>query len=197
MSHRRSRATFVSHCWFLLAAVGLLILIACANVSNLLMARASARRKETSIRVALGAGRARLVGQLMTESLVIAAVSGGLGVALASVLLTLFELYGPSDLIPAAGVGINGWVVAFAMGVSSVASVLFGLIPALTEVGSGLLMGLGLVGMRLARRWHDVSSTRFDPGAVQPRTGARSRTSAAHGRRAVKASRRCWRGDPP
>ena len=109
------------------------MLIACANVSNLLMARASARRKEMSIRAALGAGRARVVGQLMTESLVIA---GGVGSRSAlrwrRVLLRLFELYGPSDLVPVAGVGINGWVVAFAIGVSSVASVLFGLIPALT-----------------------------------------------------------------
>ncbi len=116
---------------FLLAAVGVLMVIACANVSNLLMARASARRREMSIRGALGAGRARVVGQLMTESLVIAAVSGGFGVALASALLRIFELYGPGDLVPVAGVGLNGWVVAFAIGVSSVASMIFGLLPAL------------------------------------------------------------------
>jgi putative ABC transport system permease protein len=117
---------------FLLAAVGVLMLIACANVSNLLMARASARRKEMSLRAALGAGRARLVGQLMTESMAIAAVSGAVGVGLASVLLKLFELYGPTDLIPVAGVGIDRWVVAFAVGVSLAACILFGLIPALT-----------------------------------------------------------------
>ena len=117
---------------FLLAAVGVLMLIACANVSNLLMARASARRKEMSVRAALGAGRRRVVGQLMTESLVIAGVSGGLGLALAFVLLKLFELYGPAGLAPVAGVGINGWVVAFAIGISSITSLLFGLMPALT-----------------------------------------------------------------
>ena len=117
---------------FLLAAVGVLMLIACANVSNLLIARASARRKEMSVRAALGAGRLRVIGQLMTESLVIAALSGALGLALAFVLVTLFELYGPAGLVPVAGLGINGWVVAFAIGVSSVTSVLFGLIPALT-----------------------------------------------------------------
>src|SRR5688572_11063881 len=122
---------------FLLAAVGVLMLIACANVSNLLMARASARRKEMSLRAALGAGRVRMVGQLMTESLVIAGVSGGLGVALAAVLVTLFELYGPSGLVPVAGVGVNAWVVAFAIGVSAIASILFGLIPAFTT-SSGL-----------------------------------------------------------
>jgi len=117
---------------FLLAAVGVLMLIACANVSNLLIARASARRKEISIRAALGAGRARVVWQLMTESLVIAAVSGALGVAIASALLKLFEVYGPNDLVRVAGVGVNGWVMAFAIGVSALASVLFGLVPALT-----------------------------------------------------------------
>ncbi|MGH9627278.1 MAG: FtsX-like permease family protein [Bryobacteraceae bacterium] len=117
---------------FLLAAVGMLMLISCANISNLLMARASARRKELSIRAALGAGRARVAGQLMTESMVIAGVSGSVGVVLASVLLKLFELHGPSDLVRVAGVGVNGWVVAFAIGMSSAASILFGLIPALT-----------------------------------------------------------------
>jgi predicted permease len=117
---------------FLLAAVGVLMLIACANVSNLIMSRASVRRKEMSVRAALGAGRARMVRQLMSESLVIATVSGAFGVTLAFVLLTLFERYGPTGLVPVAGVGINGWVVAFAVGMSCVASVLFGLMPALT-----------------------------------------------------------------
>jgi putative ABC transport system permease protein len=117
---------------FLLAAVAVLLLIACANVSNLLMARASARRKEISIRAALGASRARVVGQLMTESMVVASLSGAFGVALACALLKLFERYGPRDLISVAGVGINGWVLAFAISVSSGASLLFGLIPALT-----------------------------------------------------------------
>jgi putative ABC transport system permease protein len=117
---------------FLLAAVGVLMVIACANVSNLLIARAAARRKEMSIRAALGAARVRVVGQLMTESMVIAGIAGGLGVALASVVVKLFELYGPSGLVPVAGVGINASVVAFAIGVSFVASIVFGLVPALT-----------------------------------------------------------------
>jgi predicted permease len=118
---------------FLLAAVGVLMLIGCANVSNLLMARAAARRKEMSVRAALGASRARVAGQLMTESAVIAGVAGAVGVAIAAVLLRLFELYGPRNLVPATGLGWNGWVVAFAVGASFVASVLFGLIPALTS----------------------------------------------------------------
>jgi putative ABC transport system permease protein len=74
----------------------------------------------------------RVIGQLMTESIVIAGLSGGIGLALAFVLVKLFELYGPSGLVPVAGLGINGWVVAFVIGISSATSVLFGLIPALT-----------------------------------------------------------------
>jgi putative ABC transport system permease protein len=117
---------------FLLAAVGVLMLIACANVSNLLMARAAIRRREMSIRTALGAGRARVVGQLMAESAVIAGTAGVLGVALASLLVRAYQLYGPAGMVPVADVGINAWVVAFAIGVASGASLLFGLVPALT-----------------------------------------------------------------
>jgi putative ABC transport system permease protein len=99
-----------------------------------------------SIRAALGAARVRVVGQLMTESLVIAGIAGALGVALASVVVRLFELYGPSGLVPVAGVSINAWVVAFAVGVSFVASIVFGLIPALTTTA-----GLNEVLMESAR----------------------------------------------
>jgi predicted permease len=127
----RMAGTFRQPLLFLLAAVGVLMLIGCANVSNLLMARASARRKEISVRSAIGASRARVIGQLMTESLVMAGISGALGVAATSLLLKLFELYGPQGLVPVAGVGLNGWVVGFAIGISSAASILFGLIPAL------------------------------------------------------------------
>jgi putative ABC transport system permease protein len=116
---------------FLLAAVGVLMLIACANVSNLLMARAAARRKEVSIRAALGATRSRVVAQLLTESVVIAGMAGGIGVGLAFALLQLFERSGPSDLVPVTGVGVNAWVLAFAVGVTSLASIVFGLVPAL------------------------------------------------------------------
>lgn len=118
---------------FLLAAVGVLMLIGCANVSNLLMSRASARRKEISVRAAIGASRARVIAQLMTESLLLAAVSGALGIAMAAYLLRLFELYGPAGLVPVAGIGLNAWVLCFAIGASSLASILFGLIPALTS----------------------------------------------------------------
>lgn len=151
---------------FLLAAVGVLMLIACANVSNLLIARASARRKEMSVRAALGAGRLRVIGQLMTESLVIAALSGALGLALAFVLVTLFELYGPAGLVPVAGLGINGWVVAFAIGVSSVTSVLFGLIPALaTSAGLNDVLKESARGATAGRRRFRESMVAFQVAA--------------------------------
>jgi putative ABC transport system permease protein len=119
---------------FLLAAVSTLMLIACLNLSNLLIARASERKKEISIRTALGAGRGRIVSQLMTESLMIAAASGSLGLAMTIGFLKLFELYGSGypNLARILSAGVNGWVVAFAIGVSSLASIIFGLIPALT-----------------------------------------------------------------
>jgi predicted permease len=120
---------------FLLAAVALVMLIACANVSNLLLAHGSARRKEISIRAAVGAGRARVIRQLMTESVLIALIAAGFGLVFAHLLLKLFERYGPHDLIPVAGLGLNASVAAFAIGVVSFASVACGLVPALTTSG--------------------------------------------------------------
>jgi putative ABC transport system permease protein len=115
----------------LIAAVGALMLIACANVSNLLLARATSRRREIGIRAALGASRARVIRQLLTESVLLGSIAGAAGTVLAIYGLHLFGQFGPTDLIHGGQPAINGWVMAFSILVSVGASVLFGLAPAL------------------------------------------------------------------
>lgn len=112
-------------------AVGFVLLIACGNVANLLLARSSGRKQEFAIRAALGAGRARIVRQLLVESILLVLAGSAVGVGLASwgtrVLLNIL----PSALPAVASVGINWRVLLFALGVSVLAGVLFGLVPAL------------------------------------------------------------------
>jgi putative ABC transport system permease protein len=115
----------------LIAAVGALMLIACANVSNLLLARAMKRRREVGIRSALGASRLRVIRQLLTESLLLASIAGATGTLLALYGLRLYAQFGPADLIHGARPSINAWVMGFSLFVSIAASVLFGLAPAL------------------------------------------------------------------
>ncbi len=114
----------------LFAAVGLLLLIATANVSGLLMARASARQQEISLRVALGATRGRIVAQLLTESLLLAALGGGAGVLVAMWLVPGLVALSPSDLTVAGDVAIDRQVLLFGLAVSTLSGLLFGLAPA-------------------------------------------------------------------
>jgi putative ABC transport system permease protein len=116
----------------LLGAVGLLLLIACANVSNLLLARASAREREIAVRSSLGAGRARLIRQLLTESDVLAADGAALGVGFAYASLNALMLILPPDYIPAESeIGINQPVLLFTLALSVISAIVFGLVPAL------------------------------------------------------------------
>jgi putative ABC transport system permease protein len=117
--------------YVLLGAVGLVLLIACANVANLLLARATARTREVAIRAAIGASRAQIIGQLFIESLLLAIVSGIGGVLLANWGLTALVLLAPKGVPRLDEAAIDGSVLAFAMGISVLASVLFGLAPAL------------------------------------------------------------------
>ena len=115
----------------LMAAVGMLLLIACVNIAGLLLARASGRQTELAVRAALGAGRARIARQLATESLALALFGGILGIGLGMAAIRAFAAWGATDLPRPAELRIDGIVLAFTLGLSVISGLAFGLFPAL------------------------------------------------------------------
>lgn len=117
--------------WLLLAAVGMVLLIACVNIASLLLARAVSRERELAMRVALGASRGRLARQCLTESAVLGLAGGALGILLAAFALRPFILLWPGSLPRVEEIHLDGTVLLFAVVVSLVSGLLFGLAPAL------------------------------------------------------------------
>ena len=126
----------------LLGAVALVLLVACVNVANLLLARVSTRESEIALRQALGAGRPRLLRQLLTESLLLAGLGGGAGLLLARSSLDLLIGLHPAGVPRLDEVRIDGTVVAFAGGLSILTALVFGVFPALHATGRAAVQAL-------------------------------------------------------
>ncbi len=142
----------------LLGAVGLLLLAACANIANLLLARGAGRAREMAVRAALGASRARIVSQLLVESVVLAAAGCAAGVALAHWLLQALRLWGPPNLPRLAELRLDPAVLAVAVGLAAFAGVFAGLAPAFAAARAASLREGGRSGTAggAARRIRDV-----------------------------------------
>ena len=134
--------------WLLLGAVTIVLLIACGNAANLLLARASNRMRELGVRVALGAGRRRIIRQLLTESLLIGLVAGVIGVGLAGIFLRFLPLLDPGNIPRLNQASLDIRVMLFTILVSLLTSVLAGILPALavSRVSPGVVLAAGSSG---------------------------------------------------
>lgn len=123
---------------FLFGAVGFVLLIACANVANLMLVRTASRKKELALRVALGAGRSRIVRQILTENMLLSLAGGALGVLFAMFGTQWLVSLAPADIPRIEQVGLNPLVLLFAVGISVLTGILFGLMPALAATRTDL-----------------------------------------------------------
>ena len=146
--------------WVVMATIGLVMLIACANVANLLLVRAEVRQRELSVRAALGAGRGRIVRSLLVESVLLGLIGGALGVGLAYAGVRVLLAIGPANLPRLSEISLDARTFAFTAVLSLVSSVLFGLIPALKYTGPRIAAALGSIGRTasVSRERHRVRS---------------------------------------
>jgi len=134
------RGAIVSFTWVMMAAVGLVLLVTCTNLAGLMLARATDRRKEIAIRLAMGANRLRLIRQLLTESILLSFLGGAAGLLLALwIVKVLLALKPPIDFPLSLDVGIDWRVLVFSLAVSVVAGAVFGLAPALQATRPNLV----------------------------------------------------------
>ena len=132
----------------ILAAVGVVLLIACSNVASLLLTRSLNRTREFTVRAALGAGASRLIRQSLTESIVLAIVGGATGVCLAELVVYFVKTFGPSSIPRLSETGLDVRILLFAFGVTFFTGVLFGLAPALSTARENLVESLKDGGQR-------------------------------------------------
>ena len=128
--------------WVLMAAVGCLLLMACVNVANLLLARGATRRKEMALRSAMGAGRGRVIAQLLSESVLLALGGGVLGLLLAAATIQILAHAGPAGMPRLTQAAVDLRLFGFTLGVSLMTGILFGLAPAMHGSGSNLALAL-------------------------------------------------------
>ena len=146
--------------WVVMATIGLVMLIACANVTNLLLVRGEVRQKELSVRAALGASRARIVGGLLVESVLLGLLGGALGAGLAYAGVRVLRAIGPPNLPRLSEIAVDARTLAFAAALSLLSSVLFGLIPAVKYTAPRIAAALGSLGRgtSVSRERHRVRS---------------------------------------
>ena len=147
--------------WVVMGTLGMVLLVACTNVANLLLVRAEGRQQELAIRAALGAGWGRIAREMLLESMTLGVLGGALGLGLAHAALRILVAKGPDTLPRLGEIGIDPLVLAFALGVSLFSGVLFGIIPVLTYAGPRVAIALRGVGRTFsqARERHRARNT--------------------------------------
>jgi ABC-type antimicrobial peptide transport system permease subunit len=148
--------------WVLLGAVGFILLIACINVANLLLVRAADRQKEIAVRLALGAGRWRIVRQLLCESLLIALLGGSCGLLIGGWMLSGLLALAPAEIPQLSRISLDNTVLLFTLGIAAATSLVCGLLPALQARRLGFTVSSRIPSLSAPER--SASASRWAPG---------------------------------